>query len=200
MITLLSFLHLLTFLVLPAIILIFWIPKTHRLYRYRWWLRGAWLILTIALNSIILNYQAEKVMTIIANQHGKPQSGLEHRIVLLDGHPIDAEIAKTESEKDIGLMYHTSLDAGHGMLFVWKKPSYQHFWMKDTLIPLDILFFNSQGKLIGISPQTPICKKEPCPIYDGNTSKMSQFVLELQSGEAKKLGLKVEQTHMVIQK
>lgn len=124
---------------------------------------------------------------------------LEHRIIFIDNHPFGVEVAQSEASKERGLMGRTNLLERQGMLFVWQQPQHQEFWMKDTLIPLDILFFNNKGMLIGLSSQTPICVQDPCPIYDGNTKEKSQFVVELKSGIAEKYGFKVGQTQLKIE-
>jgi hypothetical protein len=78
-------------------------------------------------------------------------------------------------------MYRTNLPEGHGMLFVNDQPSPQSFWMKNTLIPLDILFIGSDLKIKTISENTPPCPSDSaCPSYD--SSEPAQYVLELNGG------------------
>ncbi len=108
--------------------------------------------------------------------------------IMLAGHRFSVEIASTEAAREHGLMYRTHLAAYHGMLFVYKNAKLRSVWMKNTLIPLDILFFDAQQRLINVSADTPPCRSDPCPIYQSLTPAM--YVLELSAGEARKLGVK----------
>lgn len=100
------------------------------------------------------------------------------------------EVAKTEFEKQRGLMFRKSLAENKGMLFVYDKPSFVSFWMKNTLIPLDILFIGSDLKIKSISENTPPCPPATvCPSYP--SLEPVQYVLELNGGTTarQKIGL-----------
>ncbi|HET7921411.1 MAG TPA: DUF192 domain-containing protein [Gammaproteobacteria bacterium] len=105
--------------------------------------------------------------------------------VVLAGHHFTVEIAKTEASREQGLMYRTHLAADHGMLFVYPDAQVRRFWMKHTLIPLDILFFDADRRLINVSADTPPCKTANCPTYASATPAM--YVLELAAGSAARL-------------
>lgn len=77
-------------------------------------------------------------------------------------------------------MHRTSLSSNSGMLFVYSSPQNLSFWMKDTLIALDILFFSSDGVLLEIIKNASPCHHSPCDTY--KNSHPSQFVLELPAG------------------
>ena len=97
--------------------------------------------------------------------------------------PYTVELARTPEEKARGLMFRKSLPEGQGMLFVYDKPLIPPFWMKNTLIPLDILFIGSDFKIKHIAENTPPCPKESvCPSY--SPSGEVQYALELNGGEA----------------
>ncbi|MGA9855407.1 MAG: DUF192 domain-containing protein [Gammaproteobacteria bacterium] len=108
--------------------------------------------------------------------------------VMLAGHRIGVEIASTDAAREHGLMNRTHLASGHGMLFVYPNAQLRYFWMKDTLISLDILFFDAQRRLINESADTPPCKADPCPTYASTAP--AQYVLELNAGAVKRLGIK----------
>lgn len=107
--------------------------------------------------------------------------------VSVDGHTFQAEVAATDKQRERGLMGRTQLAQGRGMLFVFQKPRGVGFWMKDTLIPLDILFFDPKGVLLNVALAQPCPPQTTCPNYfsQGEVG----YVLELASGEAERLGL-----------
>ena len=105
------------------------------------------------------------------------------------GHNLTLEVASTPNERTIGLMERTHLPPFHGMLFVWPEASPRRFWMKRTLVPLDILFFDAQGRLQGMALSAKPCTADPCPEYTGNYTGPSQWVLELPAEEAEQLGV-----------
>ena len=107
--------------------------------------------------------------------------------VTLGGHSFSVEIAATSAEQAHGLMDRTSMPADHGMLFVFPIAEPQTFWMKDTLIPLDMLFFDASHRLVTIRADVLPCKADPCPTYASTAP--ARYVLELKAGTAAKLGL-----------
>ena len=110
--------------------------------------------------------------------------------ITVNGQSIVLEVAKTSKEQSIGLMNRTSLAKDRGMLFVFANPSPVRFWMKNTLIPLDMIFM-SNGVVKYISPTTPPCKADPCPSYGSDQKIAIDCVIELPSGRAAELKLKV---------
>ena len=78
------------------------------------------------------------------------QSGLPTASMRIGFQTFDLEIAKTPDELETGLMNRNSMPADHGMIFVFAAPQELHFWMKDTRIPLDIIFLDSGGKVVSI--------------------------------------------------
>jgi uncharacterized membrane protein (UPF0127 family) len=77
---------------------------------------------------------------------------------------LTVEAADTDSEREHGLMDRTSLGADDGMVFLFDAASSGSFWMKDTLIPLSIAFWDETGKIVGIRDMDP-CTADPCPTY-----------------------------------
>ncbi len=102
---------------------------------------------------------------------------------------IQLEVARTPEQQEMGLMYRTDLAPDRGMVFPFDPPRRVGFWMKDTLIPLDMVFL-LKGKVQAISSNVPPCKADPCPIY-GPKALVDQ-VIELRAGQAEALGLKVD--------
>lgn len=108
--------------------------------------------------------------------------------VELRGHRIHVEVAANDASRAHGLMDRSSMPADHGMLFVFPNETPRSFWMKDTLIPLDMLFFDRQRKLITLLRDVPPCKADPCPAYPSTAP--ARYVLELNAGAASKIGVR----------
>ncbi len=99
------------------------------------------------------------------------------------------ELAKTREEQAQGLMFRESLPPRRGMLFLFPEPGVHKFWMKNTMIPLDMIWLDEKGKVLFVSADTPPCKVDPCPSYGPEAAATS--VLEIASGMAKKEGVTV---------
>jgi uncharacterized membrane protein (UPF0127 family) len=107
--------------------------------------------------------------------------------VSLGGERFQVEVATTPEEQARGLMFRDELPADQGMLFVYDREGPRSFWMKNTLIPLDILFFDGNRRLINWHTANP-CHSDPCPGYSGDAP--ARYVLELNAGTAAELELK----------
>lgn len=120
-----------------------------------------------------------------------PLSGFERRIIFLrgaDGTSVEilAEIADEPQKHARGLMERTSLGDREGMLFIFAKTEPVSFWMKHTLIPLDILYFDADGKWVSGSTMTP-CVSDPCSLYPSHAP--ARFALEVPSGFMESVGV-----------
>lgn len=108
----------------------------------------------------------------------------------IGGQRILLEVARTQQQQQIGLMYRTSLAANRGMLFSFDPPRPVSFWMKNTKIPLDMIFLQA-GRVKAISANVPPCTADPCPSYGPENTIIIDQVIELRGGRAAELGLKV---------
>jgi uncharacterized protein len=106
------------------------------------------------------------------------------------GQTIMLEVARTSQEQSTGLMNRTELGKDRGMLFVFSPPRPVSFWMKNTLIPLDMIFV-SNGVVKYIGAQALPCKQDPCPTYGPDPRTDIDGVIELRGGRAAELQLKV---------
>lgn len=116
-------------------------------------------------------------------------SGRPGRIEVLVGTtPFTVELARTLQERQQGLMYRTHLPEGHGMLFIQPAAAPVAFWMKNTYIPLDLLYFDAHGRLLEIHANVPPCTTPRCPTYPSTAPV--KYILELNGRSAARLGLK----------
>jgi hypothetical protein len=99
------------------------------------------------------------------------------------------ELAKTEAEKNRGLMNVAKLDKNKGMLFIFDKEGIYPFWMKNTLIPLDIIWIDNNYKVVFISPNAQPCLNLICPSIIPPAKAM--FVLEINAGIVEQINLKI---------
>ncbi|MEO7062660.1 MAG: DUF192 domain-containing protein [Dokdonella sp.] len=107
--------------------------------------------------------------------------------VELKGHTFSIEIADTDASREHGLMDRTEMAADHGMLFVFEDDIPRAFWMKNTKIALDMLYFDADRRLVSVQHNVPPCTADPCPAYSSGAP--ARYVLELNGGEAKKIGV-----------
>lgn len=106
-------------------------------------------------------------------------------VMLPDGSTVHVELARTNAEREFGLMERTSLPQGRGMLFIHDQPGSYSYWMYDCKIGLDIIWMDEGHRIVEMSPNTPPCKgkSSSCPSYGGHETSL--YVLELPVGSIK---------------
>lgn len=107
---------------------------------------------------------------------------------IIAGRTIGLEVAQTQQQQAMGLMYRNTLADNRGMLFAFDVPQNVSFWMKNVRIPLDMIFLQD-GEVKAIAASVPPCTTDPCPTYGPGT--VIAQVIELRGGRAAELGLKV---------
>lgn len=108
--------------------------------------------------------------------------------VELAGERYLVEIADDDAERARGLMFRDSLPKSRGMLFIHDSQERQAYWMKNTRIALDILYFDDQLRLVSQQRNVPPCSAgDRCPPYPSRAP--ARYVLELNAGEAERIGL-----------
>ena len=105
------------------------------------------------------------------------------RVRLPSGAEYAVELALTPEEQAQGLMFRESLPTRTGMLFLFPETAPHHFWMKNTMIPLDMIWMDEAGTVLFVSADTPPCTADPCPNYGPDMPAKS--VLEIAGGKAK---------------
>jgi len=96
----------------------------------------------------------------------------------------DLEIARTSEQQALGLMKRDSMPRDHGMIFVFPEERMLEFWMKDTRIPLDIMYLDSKGKVVSVS------QMQPYDLTSVSSEVPAQYAIELNAGMVKQAGIK----------
>jgi len=120
-------------------------------------------------------------------QSGRPADTFI-KIYLPSGASVTAELALTDAQRARGLMFREKLLPDQGMLFVFDSEAPVSFWMKNTLIPLDMLWLDRDRVIVHVERNVPPCKADPCPSY--TPSRPGLYVLELPAGAAAGFRLK----------
>ena len=107
---------------------------------------------------------------------GQPQLDLPRATLSIGLHRIDAQLAATPLQRQIGLMHRQSMPPHEGMLFVFEQPGVQCFWMKNTLIPLTAAFVADDGSIVNLADMQPLDEKSHC------SAKPVRYVLEMNQG------------------
>ncbi|MFP5330528.1 MAG: DUF192 domain-containing protein [Alphaproteobacteria bacterium] len=119
---------------------------------------------------------------------GRPQTGLELMQLRIRSagavHRFTVEVARSAEEQRIGMMFRTSVPDDRGMLFPYDPPQLVAFWMRNTLIPLDMVFIRADGTIARIATAVPL---SDVPVPSGEPVSA---VLEIRGGLAAQLGIK----------
>jgi uncharacterized membrane protein (UPF0127 family) len=112
--------------------------------------------------------------------------------VCFENKCFNVEIVDTSKEREIGLMNREDLAMNNGMLFVFKKEGIYNFWMKNTLIFLDIIWIDENNKIIFIKENAKPCKTndDKCELFTPN--KKAKYVLEINGGIIEEIGIEVD--------
>ena len=117
-------------------------------------------------------------------QTGQPQLNLTRVRLQAGMHMIDAQVAQTALQRQIGLMWRRDMPQHEGMLFVFEQPSIQCFWMRNTLIPLTAAFLLDDGQIVNLADMQPRSDDSHC------SSQPVRYVLEMNQGWFEKRGLR----------
>jgi uncharacterized protein len=122
----------------------------------------------------------------------QPELPREKLVIVSPGgqeHVVDAEMALTEQQQTVGEMFRTTVRADGGMLFDWGFPRSSQMWMKNTLVPLDMVFINADGTIRSIAENTT-----PRSLAVIDSHGPVRATLELPGGTTAKLGIRVGDT------
>lgn len=123
--------------------------------------------------------------TVTMTQGGAPRG----QVAFKDGVRVSVEIADTDRLRQRGLMFRERLAPDEGMIFVFPASGDYPFWMKNTLIPLDMIWVDAGRRVVAIAHDVPPCEKDPCPTYPPNATAL--YVVEVAAGFASAHGVAV---------
>jgi uncharacterized protein len=119
-----------------------------------------------------------------------PSPTFDHATAIIEGDRgpvlVDVEVAQTPGQRRRGLMGREKLAADAGMIFLYFEPTEGGFWMKNTLIPLSIAFFDRDGEIVDILDMEP-CRADPCPSYFPDSPYFG--ALEVNAGAFRRWGV-----------
>ncbi|MPR33879.1 DUF192 domain-containing protein [Salmonirosea aquatica] len=159
---------------------------------------SAYILLTVfvvgGLGYLIIPYlrskSSEPVASIPTESASAPSFVKEGEVTFLSGgkmiKKIDVEIAENEAERNKGLMYRPYMPDSVGMLFIFQESAPLEFWMKNTQIPLDIIYVDSNKKIVSIQKNARPFSEENLPSYAD-----AQYVVEVNAGYTDLHGIKV---------
>ena len=127
------------------------------------------------------------VLVMVFNKNN-PETSEESK-VCINNKCFIVEIADTLEQRTKGLMNRQSLAQDKGMLFVFDQEANHSFWMKNTLIPLDIIWINKDKQVVDIEENIQPCKTDPCQRY--NPDQKANYVLELNAGQSDQAQIKI---------
>ena len=106
----------------------------------------------------------------------EPQLNLPRTRLTAGMHQIDAQVARTPAQQQIGLMHRKEMPQHEGMLFVFERPAVQCFWMRNTLIPLTAAFVADDGTIVNLADMQPLSEQSHC------SERPVRYVLEMNQG------------------
>ena len=112
------------------------------------------------------------------------QTNLPHVMLSAGMHQIDAQVAQTPEQREIGLMFRREMPQHEGMLFAFEYPSVQCFWMKNTLLPLTAAFVADDGAIVNLADMKPQTTDSHC------SARPVRYVLEMNQGWFSRKGIK----------
>lgn len=113
----------------------------------------------------------------------------ERAVVFRNGSAVEVEVVADSETRAQGLMYRASLSPDRGMLFLFPATASHAFWMKNTIISLDILWIDETRTVVHVEADVPPCQADPCPSYAPDDEAL--HVLELAAGQVVARGIRI---------
>jgi len=136
---------------------------------------------------IVFLYKNKEIKTLLLGKNFVSSQSSEIKKVCFVDYCFLVELADEPQEQVQGLMFRESMDQDRGMLFIFQQKSIYSFWMKNTLIPLDIIWIDENKEVVFIENNVQPCKEDPC--FSINPGREAKYALEINGGIAEKIGL-----------
>jgi uncharacterized membrane protein (UPF0127 family) len=130
----------------------------------------------------LLLVSASFMMPALAQQ--QPQTDLPRTQLSVGLYKIDAQIAQTPQQREIGLMFRKEMPQAEGMIFVFEQPATQCFWMRNTILPLTAAFVADDGRIVNLVDMQPMTENSHCSL------EPVRYVLEMNQGWFAKKNIK----------
>jgi len=114
-----------------------------------------------------------------------------------NGNEVDVEVVKEPLEITTGLMFRDKLKTGKGMLFSYGRDEHHSIWMKNMNFPIDIIWIDSNNKIVHVTGNVQPCVKEPCPVF--TPADKARYVLEVNANFAEQNGITAGQEVVIFQ-
>ncbi len=129
-------------------------------------------------------FAATSLFSLAAQAQDGPQMNLQRVKISAGMHQIDAQVALTPEQRQIGLMFRREMPQSEGMIFVFEQAAQQCFWMKNTILPLTAAFVADDGTIVNMADMKPQTTDAHC------SAKPVRYVLEMNKGWFAKKGIK----------
>jgi len=129
------------------------------------------------------------VLCLLFTLVGCLQKSYAQDLVCFQQHCFRVEVVEEPEDLARGLQFREFLDEDAGMLFIFQKNKRHSFWMKNTLIPLDMLWLDESRQIVDVAKAVPPCRQESCPVYAPH--KEARYVLEINARQTDLLGLTI---------
>ena len=133
-------------------------------------------------SKILILYLLSNILSVSSygQTYGVDSIDFDQTQILIKSLSYKLEIARSNAQRRTGLMYRTALGPKQGMIFVYPRLGLHRIWMKNTLIPLTVVWIDDSEQIIGIKQLQP-CRSDPCASY--GVSKPSRYIIELSAEE-----------------
>jgi len=119
-----------------------------------------------------------------AHAQQQPQTDLSRTQLSIGLYKIDAQVAQTPLQREIGLMFRKEMPQAEGMIFVFEQPATQCFWMRNTILPLTAAFVADDGHIVNLADMQPMTENTHC------SQEPVRYVLEMNQGWFAKKNIK----------
>ena len=119
-----------------------------------------------------------------AHAQQQPQTDLPRTQLSIGLYKIDAQVAQTPLQREIGLMFRKEMPQAEGMIFVFEQPATQCFWMRNTILPLTAAFVADDGRIVNLADMQPMTENTHC------SQEPVRYVLEMNQGWFAKKNIK----------